>query len=77
MATKKVGASGKFGARYGKKLRVIYSKIHEKAKDKHNCPKCAREGSVKRVSFGVWECKNCKTKFASGAYEFKASDFKK
>ncbi len=77
MATKKVGAAGKFGARYGKKLRDNYAKIHASSKKKYNCPVCAREKAVRRLSFGVWECKNCKTKFASGAYEFRGEDFKK
>ncbi|MGC9310998.1 MAG: 50S ribosomal protein L37ae [Candidatus Aenigmatarchaeota archaeon] len=70
MATKKVRAAGKFGPRYGKKLRVNYNKQFEAAKTKYACPNCSKEKSVTRVSFGVWECKNCKTKFASGAYEF-------
>jgi large subunit ribosomal protein L37Ae len=70
MATKKAQAAGKFGARYGKKLRVNYNKHYNAAKTKYACPNCSKEESVKRVSFGVWECKNCKTKFASGAYEF-------
>ena len=77
MATKKVGASGKFGSRYGKKLRDNYSKLFASSKKKYNCPICAREKAVKRLSFGVWECKICKTKFASGAYEFKGENFKK
>ena len=57
MATKKVGASGKFGSRYGKKLRDNYSKLFASSKKKYNCPICAREKAVKRLSFGVWECK--------------------
>jgi len=77
MATKKVGASGKFGARYGKKLRENYDKIYRNSKKKYDCPVCAREKSVKRIAFGIWECKRCKTKFASGAFEFVESDFKK
>jgi large subunit ribosomal protein L37Ae len=72
MATKKAKAAGKFGARYGKKLRVDYNKFYESAKTKYTCPNCSKEKSVIRLSWGVWECKNCKTKFASGAYEFTA-----
>ncbi len=77
MATKKAKAAGKFGARYGKKLRATYNKVFETSKQQHNCPVCAREETVRRTAFGIWECKNCKTKFASGAYEFKKADFKK
>jgi len=75
MALKKLKASGKFGPRYGKKLREIYDKIMESSKKKYNCPICAKEKSVKRVSFGVWMCTRCKTKFASGAFEFRKEDF--
>ncbi|MBN2095550.1 MAG: 50S ribosomal protein L37ae [Candidatus Aenigmarchaeota archaeon] len=73
MATKKVAASGKFGPRYGKKLRVSYNKSYEQSKTKYTCPNCSKENSVLRQSFGVWECKNCGKKFASGAYEFKVA----
>ncbi len=77
MATKKVKAAGKFSAKHGKKLRDIYNKIYKSVKKKYNCPVCAKEKAVRRVSFGVWECKRCETKFASGAFEFRERDFKK
>ncbi|HIE41343.1 MAG TPA: hypothetical protein EYP80_01635, partial [Candidatus Aenigmarchaeota archaeon] len=32
---------------------------------------------VKRLSFGVWQCNRCNVKFASGAFEFRESDFVK
>ncbi|OYT42837.1 MAG: 50S ribosomal protein L37ae [Candidatus Aenigmarchaeota archaeon ex4484_56] len=70
MATKKVGPAGKFGARYGKKIRDNYSKFYSSSKKKYNCPNCAREKSVRRLSFGIWFCKSCNTKFASDAYKF-------
>lgn len=73
MATRKVKAAGKFGPRYGKKLRVDYNKAYLAAKTKYTCPSCSKEKSVLRLSFGVWQCKNCKKKFASGAYEFGVS----
>jgi len=47
----------------------------ESSKKKYNCPICAKEKSVKRGSFGVWMCTRCKTKFASGAFEFRKEDF--
>ena len=77
MATKKVKAAGKFGPRYGKKLRDVYNKIYEVSKKKYNCPVCAKEKSVRRVSFGVWKCNRCEVKFASGAFEFRESDFRR
>jgi large subunit ribosomal protein L37Ae len=57
-------------ARYGKRIREDYDKIRKKTKQKYKCPSCSRI-AVKRLSAGVWQCRKCKTKFASGAYEFK------
>ena len=66
--TKKVGITGRFGARYGRKAKRQVKKIEENMKKKHVCPKCDRP-YVKRVSAGIWECKkwfismlNCKIK---------------
>jgi large subunit ribosomal protein L37Ae len=66
--TKKVGASGKFGTRYGMRLRKRWLEVDKKQKAQYVCPTCRRP-SVKRVSSGVWECKKCNTKFAGGAYQ--------
>jgi large subunit ribosomal protein L37Ae len=77
MALKKLKASGKFGPRYGKKLRELYDKIFETCKKKYTCPVCAKEKVVRRISFGVWKCSRCETKFASGAFEFREEDFRK
>ena len=65
--TKKIGVAGKFGPRYGRKIRENVRKIEEKAKAKHKCPQCGK-ASFKRISTGVWECTKCKTKAAGGAY---------
>jgi len=56
-------------ARYGKRVRENYMKVVKKTKSKYKCPACSRM-SVKRLSSGVWQCRKCKAKFASGAYEF-------
>ena len=61
--------TGRFGSRYGKKVRELTKKMEKKTKKRYYCPACSRK-SVKRVAVGVWECKKCKTKFASKAYEF-------
>ena len=58
--TKKVGITGRFGARYGRKAKRQVKKIEENMKKKHVCPKCDRP-YVKRVSAGIWECKKCGT----------------
>jgi len=63
--TKKVGMTGKFGARYGIKIRVGVLKINEK-KTKE-CPYCKKQ-SLKRTSSGIWECGKCKVKFTGGTH---------
>lgn len=68
MATKKVGTAGRFGARYGKKLRSKIAEIEKKQKSWHKCPYCAKF-KVKRVSVGIWQCRSCGAKFTGKAYE--------
>ena len=53
----------------GKKIMENVKVAQRKSKKKYNCPTCSRV-SIKRLSSGVWACLKCKTKFASGAYEF-------
>ena len=67
MKTKKVGSTGRFGSRYGRKIRLRLKKIEEKAKSTYVCPNCKSE-SVKRVSAGIWMCRKCNLKFAGEAY---------
>jgi len=67
MKTKKVGSTGRFGARYGRKIKLRVRKIEEVSKAKHPCPKCS-DIKVKRVSAGIWKCAHCNAKFTGGAY---------
>ena len=67
MATKKVGTSGRFGVRYGRKLRKRVADIEGKMKMWHKCPYCNKP-KVKREFAGVWQCKSCKAKFTGKAY---------
>lgn len=55
---------------YGKKIRQAVRDVNRKAWKKYKCPSCSRT-SVKRVANGVWQCRKCSTKFASGAFEFR------
>jgi len=71
--TKKVGLSGKFGSRYGKKIRENYEKVARLQKQKYVCPVCGRK-AVRRVAAGIWECTKCGTKFAGGAYSFVSAE---
>ncbi len=65
--TKKVGITGRFGPRYGRKAKRTVKKIEERMKKDHICPQCDRAG-VKRVSSGIWICRKCGTTFTGGAY---------
>ncbi|ADP77625.1 LSU ribosomal protein L37AE [Methanothermus fervidus DSM 2088] len=65
--TKKVGITGRFGPRYGMKIRRAVKRIEEKMKEKHICPYCEMP-RVKRISRGIWKCKKCGAVFTGGAY---------
>ena len=65
--TKKVGSAGRFGARYGARIRKKIKEIEQKQKKRFECPKC-RSIQVKRASTGIWQCRKCKIKFTGKAY---------
>lgn len=65
--TKKVGISGKYGPRYGVKIRKRVSDLETRQKQKHTCPQCHYQ-AVGRISTGIWTCKHCGYTFTGGAY---------
>lgn len=65
--TKKVKSVGRFGPRYGVRIRRRIREIESRQKTWHECPNCAAP-RVKRVSTGIWECRKCAHKFAGGSY---------
>ncbi len=67
---KKSKSAGRFGARYGKTPRARLVKVEEKQRKKQKCPLCKRLGA-KRLSKGIWKCKKCGKKFASGVFYLK------
>ena len=67
MATKKVKSTGRFGAKYGVRIRKRLLAIERSQKKKYVCPKC-RAQKVARDSAGIWICSKCGLKFAGGAY---------
>mgnify|MGYP001611336112 CR=1 FL=1 len=64
---KKVKASGRFGARYGKRAKSKLDGVEAKQRKKQKCPFCEKK-TIKRLSTGIWQCKKCDKKFASNAY---------
>ena len=66
--SKKTKSAGRYGARYGKKVRTRIVEIESKQRIKQSCPFCKK--TAKRISKGLWECKNktCKKRFAAGTY---------
>lgn len=65
--TKKVAASGRFGTRYGARLRKRIREVDATAKITHRCPRC-RLYAVKKESIGIWECRKCHYRYAGGAW---------
>ncbi len=65
--TKKVGITGRFGPRYGLKIRKQVKAIEEVEKSLHKCPKCGAR-AVRRVHTGIWKCRKCGATFTGGAY---------
>ena len=65
--TKKVGSTGRFGSRYGAKLRRRVLDIENRRHEPTRCPACATR-SLKRKAAGLWTCKKCGHLFTGGAY---------
>ncbi len=65
--TKQVGVVGRFGPRYGVRIRRRVQEIEEARRASHVCPKC-QAAAVRRRSSGVWQCRHCGHVFAGGAY---------
>lgn len=65
--TKKVGPAGRFGPRYGTKIRRLVAEVERKQKQEYKCPSC---GAVKvsRVGTAIWQCRRCGVKFAGATY---------
>ena len=67
MHTKKVGSAGRFGNKYGSKIRVAVAKAEKDSRSAHICPKCLSRKLIRKAA-GIWTCRKCETTFAGGAY---------
>lgn len=65
--SKKTKSAGRFGARYGKRVRARLVAVETKQRIKQKCPFCGKIG-IKRLSKGLWQCKKCNKKFAHDVY---------
>jgi large subunit ribosomal protein L37Ae len=68
--TKKVGAAGWMGPRYGIRIRRRYLEVEQSRLQSYACPKCSAV-TVRRVGTGLFRCSRCETTFASEAYVFR------
>lgn len=66
--TQKAKSVGRFGARYGVRIRRRIRQIEERQKANHPCPQCGAE-RVRREGTGIWKCRKCEYTFAGGAYQ--------
>jgi large subunit ribosomal protein L37Ae len=67
--TQKVGITGKYGTRYGAKLRKQVKAIEILQRTKYTCPFCGKD-AIRRFAVGIWRCKACRRNIAGGAWEF-------
>jgi large subunit ribosomal protein L37Ae len=62
-----LGSVKRFGARYGRKPKLKFSKIETEQRKLHKCPYCNKI-AVKRIAVGIWSCRKCNAKFTGKAY---------
>jgi len=65
--TTKVRMAGRFGPRYGVRLRRRVVEVETRQRGRHECPKCTAM-ALSRSSTAIWSCRKCGYKYAGGAY---------
>ena len=65
---KSKGTAGRYGTKFGRTLREKVSNIEKKSRGKYKCPYCSKQNKVKRVAYGIWQCRSCEKKFIGKAY---------
>jgi len=68
--TKKAGTAGRYGPRYGRKIRYNVRTVEKIAKSGQECPNCGKP-KIKRLAPGIYECKSCRAKVTGKAYTVK------
>ena len=61
------GSVRRFGARYGRRTRLLFGKIESEQRKEHKCPYCLAE-RVRREAVGIWHCGRCNKVFTGKAY---------
>ncbi len=64
---KGLGPVKRFGARYGATTKHRLASIEKEQKKAQTCPYCSKP-KAKRISYGIFECKKCNSKFTGKAY---------
>lgn len=64
---KGLGPAKRFGARYGATTKHRFASIEKEQKKPQICPYCSKP-KAKRISYGIFECKKCNSKFTGRAY---------
>ena len=66
--TQKLGATAKYGSRYGVSVRRRAGAALKKKSKLYTCPKC-HYNKVRRKSAGIWHCNKCDYTFSGGVWE--------
>jgi|TARA_Y100000310_G_scaffold87891_1_gene84798 large subunit ribosomal protein L37Ae len=67
---KKIKASGRFGAGYGRRQRKKLNEVESSQRKKQQSPFHPR-GTAKRIAMGIWRCTKTGKIFAGNAYSLK------
>ena len=66
--TQKLGATAKFGPRYGVSVRRRAGSALKKKSRQYTCPVCQYQEVSRKVA-GIWECRKCSHTFTGGVWE--------
>lgn len=64
---RKTRSAGRFGPRYGRKIRKRIADVESVMNQAHKCSACGQK-AVSRKGTGIWACSKCHAMFAGGAY---------